>query len=256
MLGQSAQNKQNNDWQQLQGQLAEDILSREIAKIRHLLPQRYYAVGLQLGLPANKAYLSQINGNFRIYLDDTMAAGSVSGEIDKDYCVCSESFQLPLSACAADLIILPHTLDLSPTPTLVLREVSQVIDEDGIMVLTGFNPASWLGFTKFLSKNIKRRKNVPTSYSPRHVKDWLELIGFEVFASCYLDYLPPVSHPRVRKALGFLDKAGDRWWPVFAGVYIIMAKKKNLKPVKVSMIDSIKKRLNPKFPQPAARHRG
>ena len=252
----SVQNIQNNDWQRLRGRLADEIIQREIIEIVRLLPEKYYAVGLQLGMPAQKSYLNDVNGNFRIHLDSHVSECNVIKDENKDYYVCSDTFQLPFSRRSADLVILPHTLDLSTSPTLVLREISQVIDEDGTLVLTGFNPASLLGLSKFLSRKIKRKKNVPISYSPRHIKDWLELIGFEVFAGCYLDYLPPVSHPRVRRALGFLDKAGDRWWPVFAGVYIILARKKDWKPEKISMIDSIKKRLNPKFPQPAAQRRG
>ena len=250
------QDKPENDWQWLTGQLAESFIRREIEKIENLLPEKYYAVGLQLGIPIGASYLAQVNGNIRIHLDNDIIAFDICGNNNKDYSIYSDMHQLPLGRQAADLVILPHTLDLSPNPTLVLREISQVIDEDGTLVLTGFNPASLLGLSKFLSKKIKRKKVTPASYSARHVKDWLQLIGFEVFASCYMDYLPPVSHPRVRRALGFLDKAGDRWWPVFAGVYIILAKKKDWKPAKVSMLDSIKKRLNPKLPQPAARNRG
>ena len=252
----SIQNKSNNDWQRLRGRLAEEFIQREITEIAHLLPDKYYAVGLQLGMPAQRSYLNDVNGNFRIHLDNCTSDCDVITDEHKDYYVCSDTFQLPLSRRSADLIVLPHTLDLSASPTLVLREISQVIDEDGILVLSGFNPTSLLGLSKFLSRKIKRKKDVPISYSPRHVKDWLQLIGFEVFASCYLDYLPPVSHPRIRRALGFLDKAGDRWWPVFAGVYIILARKKDWRPEKISMIDSIKKRLNSKFPQAAVQRRG
>ncbi len=250
-----AQNKPENDWQWLTGQLAESFIRREIDLIKQLLPEKYYAVGLQLGIPTSTSYLSQVNANFRIHLDDSAVDCDLKRDDRKDYCIYSDMFQLPLGRHAADLVILPHTLDLSSNPTLVLREISQVIDEDGILVLTGYNPTSLLGLSKFLSKKIKRKQTVPISYTARHVKDWLQLIGFEVFASCYMDYLPPVSHPRIRKTLGFLDKAGDRWWPVFAGVYIILAKKRGWKPAKLSMLDSIKKRLNPKLPQPAARNR-
>ena len=249
----SGNEKNINDWQWLNAQLAEEIIAREIVEIQKLLPQKFYATGLQLGIPCGRSYFNKADGSMQIFINTNLALPESAHEIQSNRHVQSDVNQLPFGRRAADLIIMPHTLDLNYSPIHVLREVSQIIDDDGILVLTGFNPASFVGMSKLIAKKIKRRKNIPPSYTPIRVKEWLQLIGFEVTASCFIDYLPAINHSGVRKALGFLDKAGERWWPVFAGVYIIIAKKQNWIPEKISMLDSIKNRLNRKFPQHATR---
>lgn len=243
-----------NDWQWLSDELAHSIIGREILEVQKLLPNKFFATGLQLGIPCGRSYFSKVDGSMQIFVNTKLATSGSMQDIHVDRHVFSDVNQLPFGRRAADLIIMPHTLDLKYSPIHVLREVSQIIDDDGILALSGFNPLSFMGMSKLITKKIKRRKDVPPSYTPRRVKEWLQLIGFEVIASCYIDYLPPINHAGVRKAFGFLDKAGDRWWPVFAGVYIIIAKKQNWIPEKISMFDSIKSRLNRKFPQPATRH--
>lgn len=242
-----------NDWQWLNAQLAQEMIGREIVEVQKLLPNKFFATGVQLGIPYGRSYFTNMDGSMQIHVNSTMAVPGSLQEVSPDRHVLSDVNQLPFGRRAADLIIMPHTLDLQYSPIHVLREVSQIIDDDGILALTGFNPASFLGVSKLIAKKIKRRKNVVPSHTPIKVKEWLQLIGFEVTASCFIDYLPPINHNGIRKALGFLDKAGERWWPVFAGVYVIIAKKQNWIPAKISMLDSIKNRLNRKFPQPATR---
>ena len=242
-----------NDWQWLNGELAHEIIGKEIIEVQKLLPKKFFATGLQLGIPCGRSYFSKVDGSMQIFVNPSLNLPEGALGLQQNRQVFSDVNLLPFGRRAADLIIMPHTLDLNYSPIHVLREVSQIIDDDGILALTGFNPASFVGLSKLISKKVKRRKDVPPSYTPGRVKEWLQLIGFEVTASCFIDYLPPINHTGVRKAFGFFDKAGARWWPVFAGVYIIIAKKQNWIPEKISMFDSIKSRLNRKFPQPATR---
>ena len=39
---------------------------------------------------------------------------------------------------------------------------------------------------------------------------------------------PPLAHEAVMERLHFLDKMGDRWWPMTAAVYLVVAKKRVL----------------------------
>lgn len=245
--------KYANEWQWLNQKLAQEMIDREVTEVRKLLPKKYFAIGLQLGIPCGRSYFNEVEGSLQVFVNTGLSMPDTMKAIQADRQVFSDINQLPFGRRAADLIVMPHSLDLKFSPIHVLREVSQIIEDDGILALTGFNPASFVGVSKLIAKQIKRRKNVPPSYTPGRVKEWLQLIGFEVTASCFIDYLPPVNHAGVRKALGFLDKAGERWWPVLGGVYIIIAKKQKWIPVKISMFDTIKNRLNRKFPQPATR---
>ena len=57
----------------------------------------------------------------------------------------TESVALPFAASSLDLLVLPHTLDLSSDPHATLREVERVLVPEGRVVISGMNPASLWG---------------------------------------------------------------------------------------------------------------
>ena len=57
----------------------------------------------------------------------------------------TDAAALPFPAASLDLVVLPHTLELSADPHQVLREVERVLVPEGRVVLSGFNPASLWG---------------------------------------------------------------------------------------------------------------
>ena len=52
---------------------------------------------------------------------------------------------LPLASDCIDGVILPHTLDFSPDPHQLMREVERVLIPEGKVLLSGFNPWSQWG---------------------------------------------------------------------------------------------------------------
>jgi hypothetical protein len=54
------------------------------------------------------------------------------------------------------------------------------------------------------------------------------LLGFEMVASRMACYAPPFANPSWLRRFEFMDKSGDRWWPMMGGVYFIVAKKRVL----------------------------
>ena len=52
---------------------------------------------------------------------------------------------LPFQANSLDLVVLPHTLELSVDPHTTLREVERVLVPEGRVVISGFNPISLWG---------------------------------------------------------------------------------------------------------------
>ena len=123
-------------------------------------------------------------------------------------------------------MLLPHTLDFTDDPHQVLREVDRVLAPEGHAVVLGFNPVSMWGIRRLLSR---RQNHVPWCGHflglPR-IKDWLALLEFEVTAGHMLYYRPPIQNESVMDRLYFLDKVGDRWWPLMAGAYLVVAKKR------------------------------
>ena len=60
----------------------------------------------------------------------------------------------------------------------------------------------------------------------RRLRDWLRLLSFEVEAGRFGCYIPPVTSARWLARFGWMETAGDRWWPVFGAIYYIVAVKR------------------------------
>src|SRR5216117_515400 len=100
----------------------------------------------------------------------------------------SEPVQLPLAAQSIDLLALPHVLEFSAQPHAILREAERLL----------------------------------------RLKDWLALLGFELTGGRFGCYAPPFSQRLWLERVGFMEKAGDRWWPICGGVYVVRAIKRNV----------------------------
>jgi SAM-dependent methyltransferase len=125
---------------------------------------------------------------------------------------------LPIADESLDLLILPHLLEFSDDPHGLLREVDRVLRPEGKLIVTGFNPVSLWG----LSRPTPRKQLI----SPPRVRDWLKLLNFENEQSVYGCYRPPfVDHDWLQR-LGFVETAGDKWWPICGAVYFHCATKK------------------------------
>ena len=49
---------------------------------------------------------------------------------------------------------------------------------------------------------------------------------FEITGGSMLYYRPPLANSSLLDRLFLLDKVGDRWWPMMAGVYLLVARKR------------------------------
>jgi hypothetical protein len=52
------------------------------------------------------------------------------------------------------------------------------------------------------------------------------LLGFEVQVSRFGGWTPALGSERWLQRLQWMDKAGERWWPILGGVYLLMATKR------------------------------
>jgi len=146
---------------------------------------------------------------------------------------------MPLASGSFSTVLLPHVLEGNRLPHQVLREAHRVLMHEGYIVLTGFNPMSFIGL-----QNLLYRRAVFNGryYMPRRVIDWLQLLGFEVVASSMYQYSPLSSKPGVNKVFRFLESVGDRWLPMMGGGYMITAKKRDLQMTMVGKTSRRKKR--------------
>jgi SAM-dependent methyltransferase len=133
---------------------------------------------------------------------------------------------LPIAANSVDLVVLPHVLEFSDDPHQILREIVRVLVPEGQVLISGFNPWSLLGL-----KRVAPRARAQMPWSGRFInlprlKDWLSLLSFDMVGGRMRGYLPPFSQEHWLRRFGFLDNAGDRWWPFAGGVYLLQAVKR------------------------------
>lgn len=143
---------------------------------------------------------------------------------------------LPFPSASLDLVLMPHTLELAADPHQALREAERVLVPDGRLLITGFNPASLWGLRQRAGQARLRmglrRGRAPLMPSAGEfigywrLRDWLRLLSFEVEGGRFGCYRPPWRSARWLERSAWLERVGERWWPVLGAVYFLVAVKR------------------------------
>ena len=189
------------------------VLDCEQARIDAAVSDVFGFNALQLGLPqidflrANRIPLRQRAGE--------------SGPVD----VLCDLDALPFAAHSTDLVVLPHVLEFHHDPHQILREIERILIPEGQLIILGFNPISLWG----LKCRVGRGGEFPWngSYiSLLRLRDWLKLLGFEVDRSTFGCCVPPCNQEQWLRRWHFMEAAGERWWGLPGGIYILRAIKR------------------------------
>ena len=160
--------------------------------------------------------------------DEALPRAALALQLDYD--------ALPFDSASLDLVVLPHTLELAQDPHQTLREVERVLRPEGRVVVVGFNPASLWGLRQKLGRmrrGIGLGRQQPLFLPPsgeflgyRRLRDWLQLLSFEVESGRFGCYRLPVVSERWLQRCEWMDGSGERWWPVFGAAYFVVAVKR------------------------------
>lgn len=140
---------------------------------------------------------------------------------------------LPFQSSSLDLVVLPHTLELSADPHTTLREVERVLVPEGRLVVCGLNPLSLWGLRQARG-HLYERLRLGGLYLPGQgdfishwrLMDWLRLLGLEVDASSYGCYRPAVRSAAWLRRFAWMDGLGARWWRALGASYMVVATKR------------------------------
>lgn len=140
---------------------------------------------------------------------------------------------LPFPASSIDLLVLPHTLELTDDPHAALREVERVLVPEGRVVITGLNSAS-LWALRQRRAHLYRRFADTELFLPNagefigywRLRDWLRLLGLEVERGQFGCYRAATNTQKWLDRLQWMDRLGARWWPIFGAAYFLVAVKR------------------------------
>lgn len=198
---------------------------------------------LQLGLPELDALQAnrmphqwlalQSELSFASASDDAPDAAATGASGSRRAALITDSAALPFPANSLDLVVLPHTLELSSDPHATLREVERVLVPEGRVVITGLNPTSLWGFRQQRA-HFYQRLGYGKLFLPAagefigywRLRDWLRLLSFEVESGRFGCYRPAMASQKWLARFEWMDQAGERWWPIFGAVYFLVAVKR------------------------------
>lgn len=200
------------------------VTTWEQARIDAMVADVFGYNALQIGLPQldllaqNRIPLRQRVGD----ASPSASAVQTAGAVD----LLCDLRELPFAANSVDLVVMPHVLEFSSEPHQILREVERILIPEGQLLISGFNPFSLWGLRRHLPKRSESFPWNGSYLSVQRMKDWLQLLGFEVDRGCFGCYAPPCENPQWLQRCHFMEAAGDRWWSFAGGVYLLRAVKR------------------------------
>jgi SAM-dependent methyltransferase len=211
------------------------LLAWEQARFDEAVVDAFGFHALQLGLPDFDT-LRVNRMPHRWLASDSPAPGPTHERPATRIALLCDFDALPFPNNSLDLVVLPHALELARDPHRSLREVERVLMPEGRVLITGFNPASLWGLRQRAGRarqglGIDREAAL---YLPSagefigywRLRDWLRLLGFELEGGRFGGYRPPFHTEAWLARLGWMEAAGERWWPVLGAVYFLAAVKR------------------------------
>ncbi len=208
--------------------LGANLLEQERAVLDDLLQDLfgYYLLQLGVATPVDLLSASRIRG--RVMMDKELPPRVGACPVR------ALTHAVPVSADSVDVVLLHHTLEFAGDPHAILREVERILIPEGHVVIVAFNPWSFWGVWRLLRRRRGRPPWCGHFLGMTRIKDWMGLLGFDTVEVRPLFFRPPLRHEGMMRRMRFLDRAGERWWPLLGGVHVVVAKKRvaTLTPIK------------------------
>ncbi|MBF7073098.1 SAM-dependent methyltransferase [Glaciecola sp. MH2013] len=137
------------------------------------------------------------------------------------------SSDLPLQNSSVDGFLLAAELDFAQDPHQILREVDRAITANGQVIIAGFNPFSVAGILKYFPVNKGNLLHQGRFFTANRIKDWLQLLGFEIIETEYIMYSSLFAGKRWHQG-SRLQSFCKRYLPMLSSMYVIVARKREI----------------------------
>jgi SAM-dependent methyltransferase len=202
--------------------LGKAVFSLEKEQLENILPELFGYHILQFGYTTKLDFLhsSRISNKIVLFLEDS----EINKEINMSIRTTAED--LPVMRDSVDVVLLPHVLEYSKDAHKLLREIDRVLIPQGYAVIIGINPFSLWGAWHMLFCWWSKMPWGGHLISVSRMKDWLSLLDFEIEKIKYFFFSPPLSNEKLLKNFLPLERLGKYCYPMFGGLYIVIAKKR------------------------------
>jgi len=125
------------------------------------------------------------------------------------------------------LVMFFNTLDFCDQPHQALREADRVLNDDGQLLIIGFNPWSAFGARHALTRWRGKAPWNGQFYSRTRVTDWLSVLNYRVQASDALFIRPPINSEGLLRRTRHLERV-QPWLGGVGGLYVLLARKQTV----------------------------
>lgn len=134
---------------------------------------------------------------------------------------------LPVMFDNIDLLVASHVLELSERPHQVLREIDRVLLPEGHCILIGFNAYRYWRMSG-LARQLKGENGQYHFYTPKQLKDWFSVLGFEILDVNTFGYRPHWSSSRVYNRMKSFEEWSSKHLSFYGSIYMIHAQKQEV----------------------------
>jgi len=148
---------------------------------------------------------------------------------------------LAIANDSVDAVLLPHILESTEYPHVLLREVDRILRPDGHIIALGFNPVGLWGLRRLLSRG-RFPPGLAHVISEHRLRDWLQLLSFSAAPATFCHFAAPLLGSRDRparprreppsrrlRALSYQFMKKLRHQRLFAACYLVVARKEVLR---------------------------
>ena len=202
--------------------LGKVVFSQEKEQLEYILPGLFGYHILQFGYTAEFHFLSssRIANKTILFLDHI----ETKKEINMSVRTTAED--LPIAIDSIDVALLPHVLEYSKDAHKLLRELERILIPEGYAIIIGINPYSLWGLWHMIFCWWGKMPWSGHLISVSRMKDWLSLLDFEIEKVKYFFFSPPLSNMRLLRKFLPLERLGKHCYPIFGGLYVVVAKKR------------------------------
>ena len=210
-----------NKW--LNSSSAEKFFQQEQRSFQRISTSLCGQTGIQLSLIEKNNYIKDVNVSSAFKLSqDANFFGQLDQTNNKNFAI-ADLEALPFSSNHFAVVIAPQVNLFSEDPYAALREIYRVTASEGFVVISGINRWSLVGMQARCRPS--KYPLLPT-VSLGQMKVWLSLLGCDIVGGDLFHYSAMLNKGSYPSLSTKIEKIGNRWLPMMAGGYWLIAKKR------------------------------